>query len=646
MALITDMPTELLDQILHYLGNNLRDISALLRTCRKLHLNLNQWLYRHRRKISRALTYAIKRGNEEGFNLVLGMQQCRITLESVLEACEFGRLSMLKKLLQQPGIKQQLEAFSDSHTQSAQYSPLYRACKNGHEAIVEYLLAMPVTGVNLQSGSTGETALHAAVAGKSKGIKVAELLISAGANLEMTNRVAPGWQLRTPLQSAIDCGNVDGVRLLLDTGADPEANASTIGHSYSQPLVSAIQKGGEVAFLMSEMLLQHGALASGRAPLLACPLSSALHRGLDKCVELLLHHGADIETASYADFESGLERVFRNCSIETCQLFLDCGAIRGGMRCIQLTIRQTAALSGDAKKLEWVLEDPQFQDLVTTKGVKEVDVTPSHLLHHAGSREVVYLLIKRGADPNAIRARDLTTLQVVMKNKHLERDKLIEVCIALAENGAQFSTEKENPSALLATAMVSHNRSLMVPVLIQTGLKVDQNDKTKALLACICGYSAGGYSKNLVKPLVEWGADINGIDDKGRTLLLLVMQFRHYSSLEMLLSLGADYTVVDHDGNTVLHNIDTEKEGRGVEAASRLLKLGLSPNTPNKQGYTAFDIVLRSSSSNLKALYMQNGADPTCLRHYSSGENATPGRSGHPNAATLYANALKSLSLG
>lgn len=94
------------------------------------------------------------------------------------------------------------------------WSPLQAAAHGGDAEVVQLLLDLG-TDVK-QEGGVHHTALQAFLAGPSDREGMPEVLLRAGANVN----IGSGDKYGTPLALATHRGNIKGVRLLLENGAD------------------------------------------------------------------------------------------------------------------------------------------------------------------------------------------------------------------------------------------------------------------------------------------------------------------------------------------------------------------------------------------------------------------------------------------
>ena len=115
----------------------------------------------------------------------------------------------------------------------------------------------------------------------------------------------------------------------------------------------------------------------------------------------------------------------------------------------------------------------------------------------------------------------------------------------------------------------------------------------------------------IVKALVEAGADINARGTIGSTALDMAVEWRYNNTVNYLLTHKADPNIADNGGMTPLHFIAMSGSAVMME---NLLKHGAKVNATDILGSTALDDAARMSDSptlDKKALLLlQHGADP------------------------------------
>ena len=213
---------------------------------------------------------------------------------------------------------------------------------------------------------------------------------------------APDIAATTALSAPISTGDVAGVRLLLDAGADPNhlLEAGLLGESHEQsppvtPLSAAIemQAGPE----LTGLLLEYGAAPDVPGPDGRTPYQQAVRTGQDQVAELLARHGASTALSSADEFLAACRRGDRDTATAVLAASPDLAA---RLTAEDHRVLTDAADHGHTEAVRLML------DLGFPPGARsEQDngATALHLAAAAGSTGTVRLLLDRGAD---IEARD------------------------------------------------------------------------------------------------------------------------------------------------------------------------------------------------------------------------------------------------
>lgn len=118
--------------------------------------------------------------------------------------------------------------------------------------------------------------------------------------------------------------------------------------------------------------------------------------------------------------------------------------------------------------------------------------------------------------------------------------------------------------------------------------------------------------EEVVRRLLEHGAQINAANEYGETALTLAADGGHTAVVSALLEWGADVNVVDEFGDTPLLNAAW---GEHEDALLLLLRHRADPNVPNRVGQTAMTTALAFERRHILAILLEGGADPD-LRHH------------------------------
>ncbi len=220
------------------------------------------------------------------------------------QAAQNGKTEIVKALLAASANVDQISpTFPDT--------PLIRAVENGHAEVVQVLLGAKANP-NAKN-SSGEPAL--ALAARGEKAAIVRALVEAGADVSFSSEDGESLVLMatqansaespeivrilgkakanlnrassavTPLYYAADLGNVELVRALLESGADPNAKIP----AGRPPLHAAVTNNEIVALLLKAKADPNIAIEDASPILIA-----AIERGSDETVEALVNAGANV----------------------------------------------------------------------------------------------------------------------------------------------------------------------------------------------------------------------------------------------------------------------------------------------------------------------------------------------------------------
>ena len=241
--------------------------------------------------------------------------------------------------------------------------------------------------------------------------------------------------------------------------------------------------------------------------------------------------------------------------------------------------------------------------------------TPLHFAASEGHFEVARMLLERGADIHSQNDERLTPLQRASQGM---REGHRDIVRLLLDYGANCDARDNYRNTALHFAASAGNLD-GARILLELGAEVDSqnNEGLTPLLRASQGMREG--LRDLMRVLLDHGANRNARDNRGNTVLHLAASEGHLDAARMILELGvdvdpknnegltpflrasqgmreghrvimqlllrhdADYTVRDNRGNTALHL--AASEGR-LDVASMLLELGVDVDPKNNEGFT------------------------------------------------------------
>jgi ankyrin repeat protein len=443
----------------------------------------------------------------------------------------------------------------------------------------------------------GYTPLMQAV--MSKRVATARALLEHGADLRAQNK-----DHHTPLMLAARSRCLEAVQLLLEWGADPDYR-TPIGYTS----LMAAADGGRVE--VAQLLLEHGQAvetvsANGTTALLRAALG-----GHEKMIAFLREAGAQVDflvAAVIGDIDmarqlsappveerhrtwgySALFRAIKNERIEIVRLLLEVGVDANAVNSAGQSALMSAVMRGDLECTRLLLDagaDPE--------GAPGAHFTPLQWAGKYGHKEIVELLLARkagveagnwetggalsgavmgdnletarklleaGANPNGKGPGGLPLLHFAVMNNNLEMIRL------LLEHGA-------SPRAVGAEAMAKTLGRPEIAAMLKQAQPVDLHElasegKTELLLEHLdagadinaLGNRIGetlllaalrGKQPELVRLLIERGADIHLSGDLGQTPLIYAAMLNDVDSVRLLLERGADVAYVNEEGMSAM----------------------------------------------------------------------------------------------
>ena len=521
------------------------------------------------------------------------------------------------------------------------------AAKDLH-ALAE-LLVRRGAELNAKDGA-GENALI--IASKSGSLRVAELLVKRGADVNAKDNIgktalmhaageqrakmvallkaAGAREFEPTLEEAAKQGDARMVRALLDRGVDPnlpDADGRT-------PLFHAVLSDENCV----NALLEKGANPNARDRQGQSVISAATRRGNDTIVALLVEAGADAPNVALVDGirttdleavkEALLEGADPNAldtngqpalilsivAPETEQrtaifrLLLDKGAKPNVPDSVNgFTPLINAASSGSLALVQELLArgaDPAQRDNEGNSplmfgGGEEVDA-------------IIRLLIARGADVRAKNRNGRTALHDIAQKAGVDTLR------AALDRGAHAdinARDQHGQTPLLLAA--SHARADNVRLLLDRGADpsiVETFGRSTPLIMAIDADQKHEQRMETVRVLLKHGVNPNTPDKLGRTPLQAAKSGSQFEIIELLKRAGA---TSPQTRPTPHLELAAAIEFDDLARARRLLQKKVSPNAPDRMGYTPLMTASQRGSLEAVRLLLAHGARPRFapLRH-------------------------------
>jgi len=190
----------------------------------------------------------------------------------------------------------------------------------------------------------------------------------------------------------------------------------------------------------------------------------------------------------------------------------------------------TAASNGNIRKIDELKAQGVNVNYQGKNGI-----TP--LMAQAGSLNIEGFkkLLENGADPNMADMEGYSVMNILVRG-----DK--EVCIEMLRLCLQHGG---NPNWKFHNNPVEYNA---VP-------RIQHQIEEEPLLTTAI---SSKYALDMIKLLLEAGADINAKDSLGKTPIMVATSLQRFHVVLFLLQSGADYTIKDKAGNTLIQYIERD----------------------------------------------------------------------------------------
>ncbi|XP_071084298.1 ankyrin repeat domain-containing protein 50-like isoform X1 [Haliotis cracherodii] len=493
------------------------------------------------------------------------------------------------------------------------WTPVMRAAWYGHRDVVE-LLVSKGADVSLVD-EDGDNILHlACMRGHLETVKYV-------LSLHVVDINSRGQGSRTPVMRAAAGGHIDVVELLASKGAD----VSMVDKDSDNILHYACMRGHleTVKFVLSLNVVDINSRGQGRTT----PVMRAAAGGHRDVVELLMSKGADVSLVD-KDGDNILHLACMRGHLETVRFVLSQNVVdinSKGLRSTTPAMR--AAVGGHRDVVE----------LLVSKGadVSVVDGVGNNILHLACMRghleTVKFVLSLNVVDINS---RGLRSTTPVMGAAGLGHRDVVEL---LASKGADVSLVDEDGDNILHLAcMKGHLETVKFVLSLNV---VDINSRGQFTTTPVMRAAAGGH-RDVVELLVSKGADVSLVDGVGNNILhmaclrgdmetveyvlsldvvdinsrgmrsmtpVIAAAVRGHSDVvELLVSKGADVSLVDKDGDSTLHMACLRGDTETIEFMLSLNVVDIDAR--NKLGLTAADLARLRSLQPVVDLLVSHGA--------------------------------------
>jgi len=247
----------------------------------------------------------------------------------------------------------------------------------------------------------------------------------------------------------------------------------------------------------------------------------------------------------------------RGC-MDLLQRFLDLGASVEARDKAGNIALQIAARSGERKAVGLLLA--RGSDLHHTNLAGSTALLQATM---AERRRVAKILLRAEADPNARNTQGITPLAAAAFNGS---DRMVDMLLQAGADPDHVDRTGKAPIVYAA----GRGYTGIVARLLDAGVKVDARySHDLSALMWAAGHSNDvpvGEGLSTVKLLVDRGAKLDLVDDRGRSALMTAAQRDHSEIATLLIARGADATLADRQGRTALEIAGSETLRQTLQA--------------------------------------------------------------------------------
>ena len=224
--------------------------------------------------------------------------------------------------------------------------------------------------------------------------------------------------------------------------------------------------------------------------------------------------------------------------------------------------------------------------------------TPLHWAVRRVNIQTVRFLLELGANVNAGINRSSTPLHEAARGN-------FEILRVLLEHGTNVGAEA------VKMPIVADDRTIEVICMLEHGVDVNAGSNSSTPLhVTACG------SVEILRMLLEHGANVGAEDGKGKTPLHFVPDFGSTEIVRVLLEHGANVGAEDNEGRTPLH---VAARHGSIEVLRVLLEHGANVGAEDNLGRTPLHEAAQHGSIEVVRMLFEHGADVNARSNYHIG---------------------------
>lgn len=312
--------------------------------------------------------------------------------------------------------------------------------------------------------------------------------------------------------------------------------------------------------------------------------------------KLLIAAGTSVAPKSNREIETPLEVAALHGSSDMTDLLLGYGSPIDSKGFRDCTPLQRACFEGNFAAAESLLRHRDFHDYITP----DMPSQPLMIAAQGGYYKITEALLRHGADPNLGEDDGRSPLWAAVTQERIDICRLL-----LAHKADPNLVLKEGETTPLVIAILKKSMEL-VKLLVENGADVNQQidyGRTPVYMATI------DNQIQMVRYLLSHDADPNIAKSNGVTSLWVAAQEGYSELTRLLAEAKADVHACDYDGWTALHIVSDS-----TETVRILLEYGADINRINKNEATPLGLAIHNNQVNaVKSMLSESKIKPDWL---------------------------------
>ena len=293
---------------------------------------------------------------------------------------------------------------------------------------------------------------------------------------------------------------------------------------------------------------------------------------------------------NWTPLHTALDRGYYSVSHRLSLLFLqqDAGT---DVSWIQL---HAACYENNLQRVQFLLDTKADVNHTSFRGL-----TPLHVAVVKRNVALVTLLLDHNANVNSADYKCLSPLHIAI---HKGANAMVQLLLKYKADVNHQDADGDT-SLLLA---VHKRQETMIPMLLEAGADVnaqDQDGDTSLHLIILKTFSV-----QTMYLLIDHGANVEAMNNKGKTPLLLASTQGKVNYMTVLLNANANPNVTDEKGYTVLHHAIHKR--CAVQTLQAIIDCGAHVNVPNYKSVTPLNLACRKGNIDAMKVLLNAAVDP------------------------------------